>query len=91
MELIDGLFQAVATDEPHGVKRAAVGIGAQSVNWHDAGMFKPAGDLGLEQEPLAAGGVVGMVVENLFECHLAVKFGVESDEHRPQAPPGVGP
>ena len=49
---VDGLLEAVAPDEPHGVVRPAVGVGAQAVDRHDAGVLQPAGDLGLEQEPL---------------------------------------
>jgi hypothetical protein len=40
-------------------------------------MLQPAGDLGLQQEALSAGRVVGVAVEDLFERHLAVKFRVE--------------
>ena len=54
-------------------------------------MFEPAGDLGLDQEPLAAGRVVGVVVEDLLERHLAVQLGVEGHEDRAQAAPGVRP
>ena len=91
VEPLDGLLEAVALDEPHGVEGPAVAVGAQAVDRHDAGVFEPAGDLGLEQEPLPAGRVVGVVVEDLLERHLAVQLGVERHEHGPQAAPGVGP
>ena len=55
------------------------------------GMLQPAGDLGLEQEPLAAGRVVGVVVEDLLERHLAVQLGVQRHEDGAQAAPGVRP
>ena len=48
-------------------------------------MLEAAGDLGLEQEPLAADRVVGVVVEDLLERHLAVQLAVERHEDRPQA------
>ena len=54
-------------------------------------MLQPAGDLGLEQEPLAAGGVVGVLVEDLLQRHLAVQLGVEGHEDGAQAASGVGP
>ena len=54
-------------------------------------MLQPAGDLGLEQEPLAADRVVGVVVEDLLQRHLAVQLAVEGDEDGAQAAPGVGP
>ena len=72
MEAVDGLLEAVAADEPHGVVGAAVGVGAQAIDRDDAGVLQPAGDLGLEQEARAAGRVVGVVVEDLLEGHLAV-------------------
>ena len=78
-------------DEPHGVVGPAVGVGAQAVDRDDAGVLQPAGDLGFEQEPLAAGRVVGVVVEDLLEGHLAVQLAVQRHEHRPQPAPGVRP
>ena len=43
------------------------------------------------QEPLAAGRVVGVVVEDLLERDLAVQLAVERHEHGPQAAAGVRP
>ena len=91
MEVLDGLLEAVAADEPHGVVRPAVAVGAQPVDRDDARVLQPAGDLGLEQEPLAAGRVVGVRLEDLLERHLAVQLAVQGDEDRAQAAPGVGP
>ena len=54
-------------------------------------MLQPAGDLGLDQEPLAAGRVVGVLVEDLLERHLAVQLAVQRHEHRAQAAPGMRP
>jgi hypothetical protein len=53
-------------------------------------VLEPAGDLGLDQKPPAAAGVVGVVVVNLLERHLAVQLAVERDEDRAQPAPGVG-
>ncbi len=87
----DGLLQAVAPDEPHGVVRPAVAVVAQAVDRDDAGMLQTAGDLGLEQESGAADLVVGVVVEDLLEGDLAVQLAVDGDEDGPQAPLGVRP
>src|SRR5262249_58177411 len=62
VEPVDRLLQTVAADEPHRVVGPAVGMGAQAVHRHDTGMFQPAGDLGLDEEALAAGRVVGLAV-----------------------------
>ncbi len=65
--------------------------GDEAVDGHDPGVFEPAGDLGLKQEPLAADRVVGVVGEDLLERDLAVQLGVERHEHGAQATPGVRP
>ena len=90
-KLLDGLLERISLDEPHGVVGPAVGIGAQAVDRHDPGVLEPAGHLGLEEEPLAAGRVVGMMVEDLLEGDLAVQFGIERHEDGAQAAAGVGP
>ena len=43
------------------------------------------------QEPLAAGRVVGVLVEDLLQRHLAVQLRVQGDEDGAQAAAGVGP
>ena len=91
MELLDGLLERIALDEPHGVVRTAAGIGAQAVDRDDAGVLQPAGDLGLGDEPLAADRVVGVLLEDLLQRHLAVQLAVERHEHRAQAAPRMRP
>ena len=54
-------------------------------------MLQPAGDLGLQEEALAALVVVGVLVEDLLERHLAVQLVVQGHEDGPQAALGVGP
>jgi hypothetical protein len=53
-------------------------------------VLQPAGDLGLGQEPGAAGRVVGVAVEDLLQRHLAVQLGVKCHEHHAQTATGVG-
>jgi hypothetical protein len=90
MKCVDRLLERVAADEPHGVKWAAAGVGTEPIDRHDAGVFQPAGDLGLEQEPLAAHAVVGVIVEDLLEGDLAVQLGIQRHEDGAQSAPGVG-
>ena len=85
VELVDRFLEAVAADEPHGVIRAAIAVGAQPVDGDDPGVLEPAGDLGLDEEAGSADGVVGAVVEDLLESDLAVQLGVEGDEDGAQA------
>jgi hypothetical protein len=40
-------------------------------------MLQPAGDLRLGDGPFAAGGVVGVLLEDLLQRHLAVQLGIE--------------
>ena len=54
-------------------------------------MLEPAGDLGLDEEPLAAGRVVGVMVEDLLECDFSVQLDVQRHEDRPQPSSGVRP
>ena len=63
VKLLDGRLEVVAADEPHGVEGAAVVVGAQAVDRHDAGVLEPAGDLGLDDE---AGALV--LVERQCRC-----------------------
>ena len=91
MEMLHRLLERVAADEPHGVIGAAIAVGAQAVDGHDPRVLQSAGDLGLDQEPLPAGGVVGMVVEDLLERHLAMQLGIQGDEDRAQPAAGVRP
>ena len=91
VEAGDGVLEAVAADEPHRVVGPAVAVAAQAVDRDDPRVLEAAGDLGLEDEPGAAGGVVGVVVEDLLERDLAVQLGVERDEDRAQPAAGVGP
>ena len=91
VEAVGGFLEAVAADEPHRVVGAAVGIGSQAVDRDDPGVLKVAGDFRLQEEPLAAGRVVGVAVEDLFQCDFAVEFSIQRDEDGAQATLGVGP
>src|SRR5262249_6382284 len=91
MELIDGLLETLAADEPHRVIGPAVAMGPQAVDRHNPRVLESAGNLSLQQEPLAAGGVVGVVVEDLLQRHLAMQILVGGDEDGPRPAGGVGP
>ena len=91
LEMLDRLLEAVALDEPHGVVRAAAAVGAQTVNRHDPGVLQPAGDLRLGDEPLPAHRVVGVLLEDLLQRHLAVQLAVERHEHLAEPAPRVRP
>ena len=54
-------------------------------------MFQSAGDLGLQKKSLAADRIVGMLLEDLLERHLAVQLVVQRDEDGTQTAPGVRP
>ena len=91
MEPLDRLLEAVALDEPHRIVRAAVAVRSEAINRDNARVLEPAGDLGFDEEPLAAGRVVGVLVEDLLESDLAVQFAIQRHEHRTQSAPGVRP
>ncbi len=91
VERLDRLLEAVALDEPHGVVRASAGGGAHTVNRYDPGVLQSSGDLGLGDEPLAAERVVGVLLEDLLERHLAVQLDIQRHEHLAQPAPRVRP
>lgn len=76
IKAIDCFLETVAADEPHGVERPAVRVAAQPIDGHDAGVLQGAGDLGLQHEPRARIGMIGMTVLNLLQGHLPVQFRV---------------
>ena len=76
---LDGLLEAVALDEPHGVERPAVVVGAQAVDRHDPGVLQPAVDLRLQDEPAAEVGLGDLVGPDLLEGDLAAEFLVAGD------------
>ena len=88
VKMVDRFLERVAADEPHGIVGAAVGVGAQAVDRHDARMFEPAGDLGLLKEPLPADRVISVGVEDLLERNLAVQLAV--DRHENSSEPALG-
>ena len=55
------------------------------------GVLEPAGHLGLQHEPLAAHRVVGVLLEDLLQRHLAVQLAVQRHEHLAQPAPRVRP
>ena len=87
----DGVLEGVAADEPHGVVGTATAIAAEAVDRHDPRMFEASGDLGFEDEPGAAGGIIGVAVEDLLERDLAIQLGVERDEDGAQSSARMGP
>ena len=91
VEMLDGLLEGVALDEPHGVIGAPAAVGAQAIDRHDARVLQPAGDLGLGDEPLAADGIVGVLLEDLLQRHLAVQLGIQGHEHLAQPAARVRP
>ncbi len=79
MVRLDGLLEAVALDEPHGVERPAVIVGAEAVDRHDPGVLQAAVDLGLQDEPAAEVGLGDLVGPDLLEGHLAAELLVAGD------------
>jgi hypothetical protein len=89
VEMLDGFLERVTTDEPHRIEGPAVGVGPQTVDRDDPRMLQAAGDLGLEEEPLAADGVGGVPVQDLFQRDLAMQLLIQRHEDRTQAALGV--
>ena len=88
----DRRLQAVSANEPHRVIGPAVLVLSQPVDRDDPGVLQAAGHLGLEHEPLAVLGVVGMALEDLLEGDLAMQLLIVSPRRRRPArlPHAVG-
>src|SRR4051794_1105512 len=91
MKPCDGILQAVATNEAHGVIRSAVGVGAKAVYRHDARMLEAPRNFGLQHEASSAVWFVGVFVLNFLEGDFAIQFRIEGDVDFTQAPFGVRP
>jgi hypothetical protein len=61
-------------------------VGAHGVDRHDPGMLEPARDLGLQQKPSAAVGVVGTFRLNLLERDLALQLDIKCHRNFADAP-----
>ena len=66
VKLFDRLLEAVALDEPHRIVRPTIVTLTEGIHRHDAGMFEPAGDFGLQHKPFAGVRVVGEMNQNLL-------------------------
>src|SRR5262245_18537981 len=91
MMAINRIFQTVAANESHRIKRPTVGLGAQAVNGNDSRMLETTGDLGLAHKSRATVWIVGVAVLDFLECDFAVEFAVERHGHSPQTTFGVRP
>ena len=91
VEVLDGLLEAVALDEPHGVIGPPAAVGAQAVDRDDARVLQSACDFGLDDESPAADGIVGVLLDDLLERHLAVQLGIQGHENLAQPAACVRP
>ena len=80
MELLDGLFQTVPANEPHGIERAAILVMAQTVDRHDPRMLQSAGHFGLTDEALPLRIVPQMTRLDFLERDLAMQFLIKREK-----------
>src|SRR5215475_5375822 len=81
----DRVLQAVSSDEAHGIKGTAIGIGPESVNRDDAGMLQASRYLGLQDKAGAALRVIRVRFLNLLEGNFAMKLFVSGQKDLAQA------
>src|SRR5438128_2114671 len=91
MVALDGVLETFASDEPHGVKRPAIRVGAEAVDRDNARMFEAGSDPGLQQEPGTAVRPVGIGFLDLLESHFALQHLLQGDRHLAESTLGVGP
>ena len=83
--------EALSLNEPHRVIRAAIGISAQAVDRHDAGMLEIARDLRLEHEPRSMVLPFGEPGLDLLERHVALQLTVARHPDLADSPLGMRP
>jgi hypothetical protein len=90
--MTDCRVKAVATDEPHGVKRSPIGISAEGIDGHDARMLEVARDLCFQDKAAPAVVIIGTLALDLLEGDLTTKLLVARDELQglPVTPQGRG-
>src|SRR5688572_19453791 len=91
MKPIGSLFQTIAANEPHRIKRPSVLILTESVDGNDSRMFESSGNLRFHEEPRSAIGVIGLLCLNLFERDFAMQFCVFGHENFTQTTPCMRP
>src|SRR5581483_815580 len=89
VQFLDGLGERLTLNEPHGVKRPAIGVSTESIDRHNAGMLEAASDLGFDQKSFAARRLVRSFGTNLLERYLTMQFQVLSHEELSETPAGV--
>ena len=85
----DRLLQVVAANEPHGVEGPTVSVGAQAIHRHDARVLQAARDFSFQQKADAAVKMVGELLLDLLESHLAAEFFILRHEDFAQAALGM--
>ena len=92
VQLIDGRPQGLplpGPDEPHGVAQVAVGAALEAVDGDDPGVLQEAGGLGLEEELVAVGRVVAVLLPELLEGDQPRRAARRGEEDVAQAAAGV--
>ena len=85
VEASDGLLEGLAADQPHGVERPALRVSVQTIDRHDARVFQPAGQLGLQQKTGTAAGIIGLLGPDLLERDLAMQLAIQGDRDQADA------
>ena len=84
--VVDGLLQTAPANESHSIVRAAIGIGAETVNGHDPRMLQASGDLGFLNKPRPRFGIIGEPSLDFFESYFTSQFEIFGDGDFAQAP-----
>jgi hypothetical protein len=91
MKPADRILEAFASNKPHGIEWPAVLISPESINRHDAWVFKVSGYLSFDQKPTSAPLIRGILWHNLLERDFSMKFLIFGDEHLTQPAARVRP
>ena len=76
MKAVTRVLEIVTLDEPHGIERPTIRIGAEAIHGHNAGMLESAGDFRFQHKPAATGVLVRVLPLDLFQRHLSVQLQI---------------
>src|SRR5207253_5092225 len=89
VKLLDRFLESLPLDKAHGIKGPAVRVLAHRVDRDNAGMFQPAGNLGLAEKAVATLRIAGVQRTQTFQRDLAVQLLILGDVDFAQAALGM--
>src|SRR4051794_34310101 len=78
-------------NKSHCIKRPAIRMRPQAIDWNDSRVFEAAGDDGFSDKPLSIRRAGGKLGPNFFQRDSSSQFGIRRDKDLSQTSPGMRP